>query len=423
MNIRFSNAFDTAAGRKVPEAIRNPDSRMRLILSALGVLAAVFIIWWFLTPSSGIKTEEMPPPPVRVGQVVQRDVTVTEHALGTVVANDTVQITARVTGQLLSADFKEGDLVHQGQVLFQIDPRPYQATLAEARAQLAKDQASLVNARNQAQRYTNLLKQGAISQQLADEAVAAAKGFVATVQADRAAIEAAALNVGYTTIRAPIDGKTGPILVQPGNMVVSGGGNSSTTTPNTAPVSSSQTGSGASSNTMVVLTQIQPIKVSFWLPQSDLPRIQDRWRAHKLTATVDRHDAGHKLLEAPVDFVGNAVSNTTGSIELRATFPNDDDTLVPGQLVDVTVALNSLKQALVVPQNAINIGPESRYVYKVAKNDAAELVPVTVLFENGNTAAVSGKLRPGDRVVTDGQLRVIPGKPVNVMGAPATKRR
>jgi len=323
----------------------------------------------------------------------------------------------------LSADFKEGDLVHQGQVLFQIDPRPYQATLAEARAQLAKDQASLVNARNQAQRYTNLLKQGAISQQLADEAVAAAKGFVATVQADRAAIEAAALNVGYTTIRAPIDGKTGPILVQPGNMVVSGGGNSSTTTPNTAPVSSSQTGSGASSNTMVVLTQIQPIKVSFWLPQSDLPRIQDRWRAHKLTATVDRHDAGHKLLEAPVDFVGNAVSNTTGSIELRATFPNDDDTLVPGQLVDVTVALNSLKQALVVPQNAINIGPESRYVYKVAKNDAAELVPVTVLFENGNTAAVSGKLRPGDRVVTDGQLRVIPGKPVNVMGAPATKRR
>jgi len=420
MNIRLSNAFDTASVRKVPAAIRNPSSRTRLILSVLGVLAAVFILWWLLAPSSGTKVQEMPPPPVRVGQVGQHDVTVTEHTLGTVVANDTVQITARVTGQLMSADFKEGDLVHQGQVLFQIDPRPYQATLAQARAQLAKDQAGLVNARNQAQRYTNLLKQGAISQQLVDEAVAAAKGFVATVQADKAAIDAAALNVGYTTIRAPIDGKTGPILVQPGNMVMSGSGNSSTASTNATTGSSQTSSSGAaSSNTLVVLTQIQPIKVSFWLPQSDLPRIQDRWQTHMLTASVDLHDAGHHLLEAPVDFVGNAVSNTTGSIELRATFPNQDGSLVPGQLVDVTVALNTLKNALVVPHDAINIGPDSRYVYKVGPHNAAQLVPVTVLFENGATTAVAGKLKPGDRVVTDGQLRIIPGKPVNVVGAPA----
>jgi len=423
MNIRFSNAFDSGTQR-IPAAVRNPDTRMRLILSLLGIALLVAAVWLasrLFFGGSGGKEHAQPAPPVKVAAVVQQDVTVTEHTLGTVVANATVQVTARVTGQLMTASFKEGDIVRAGQVLFQIDPRPYQASLEQARAQLAKDQASLVSATNDEKRYGALLAQGAATQQQVDQAVAAAKGFAATVQSDRAAIDMAALNVGYTTIRSPIDGKTGPIMIQPGNMVTSGGGSntSPTGTSNTATSTATSTGSGTSANPLVVITQIQPVKVSFSLAQSDLPRIQERWSQGKLAASVDLHEANARLLQAPVDFVGNAVSNTTGTIELRATFANTDSSLVPGQLVDVTVALATLPRALVVPHEAINIGPDSRYVYTADKNGNAQLVPVKVLFDSGSMAAVSGKLAPGTQVITDGQLRVIPGKPVQVQKARA----
>jgi multidrug efflux system membrane fusion protein len=425
MNIRFSNAFDSAAVQKMPAAIRNSDARLRLILSLIAVGALVVLVWlastlWhsLFAPAAGRKADTAPP--VKIAAVTQNDVTVTEHTLGTVVANATVQITARVTGQMMSASFKEGDIVHTGDVLFQIDPRPYQASLAQARAQMAKDQASLVSAQNDETRYTALAAQGAATKQQVDQAVAAAKGFAATVQSDRAVIEMAALNVGYTTIRSPIDGKTGPILIQPGNMVTTSGGSNSSPTasaPSTTSIGGTTTSGGTSANPLVVITQIQPVKVSFSLAQADLPRIQDRVRAGGLTASIDRHDASGKLIQAPVDFIGNAVSNTTGTIELRATYINADASLVPGQLVDVTVALNTLPHALIVPHQAVNLGPDGRYVYALDKNANAELVPVTVLFDSGATTAVSGKLKPGEKIITDGQIRVIPGKPVSVVKA------
>jgi multidrug efflux system membrane fusion protein len=425
MNIRFSNALDSAAVQKMPAAIRNPDTRTRLILSLIAVAALVALVWlastiWHSLFAPAVKKTELAPP-VKIAAVAQSDVTVTEHTLGTVVANATVQITARVTGQMMSAAFKEGDTVHTGDLLFQIDPRPYQASLAQARAQMAKDEASLVSAHNDEARYTALLAQGAATKQQVDQAVAAAKGFAATVQADRAAIDMAALNVSYTTIRSPIDGKTGPILIQPGNMVTTSGGSNSSPTAGTTTTSigGTTTGGGTSANPLVVITQIQPVKVSFSLAQADLPRIQDRVRAGGLTASIDRHDASGKLIQAPVDFIGNAVSNTTGTIELRANYINADASLVPGQLVDVTVALNTLPHALVVPHQAINLGPDGRYVYALDKNGNAELVPVTVLFDSGATTAVSGKLKPGEQVITDGQLRVTPGKPVSVVKARA----
>jgi multidrug efflux system membrane fusion protein len=418
MNIRISNVLDSAAVQKMPAAIRNPSSRVRLIASVIGVLALVALAWYLLSPA---KTKpEPPPPPVRVASVTQQTVTVTEHTLGTVVANSTVQVTARVTGQLMSAPFREGDIVHTGDVLFQIDPRPYQASLAQARAQLAKDEASLASARNDEVRYTSLAKQGAATQQQVDQAVAAAKGFAATVQSDRAAIDMAALNVGYTTIRSPIDGKTGPILIQPGNMVTtSGGSNSSPSATSTGTSSSGTTTSGGTSaNPLVVITQIQPVKVSFSLSQADLPRIQERAHAGQLFASIDMHDPSGRVIQTPVDFVGNAVSNTTGTIELRATYANADSSLVPGQLVDVTVTLATIPNALVVPHEAVNLGPDSRYVYALDKNGNAELVPVKVLFDAGTTIAVSGNLKPGEEVITDGQLRVVPGKSVSVVQPP-----
>ena len=238
--------------------------------------------------------------------------TVVEHTLGTVVANATVQVTARVDGQMMSAGFKEGDIVHAGQVIFRLDPRPFQAAVEQAQGTLAKDQAMLASAHNDQIRYDTLFKQNAISQQQRDQADANAKALAATVQSDRAALDVAKLNLDYSVIHSPIDGKTGPILIQPGNLVIANG-----------------------TNPLVTITQIQPVKVSFSLPQSDLPRIQNRAAQDTLTAAVDMHDTGGKPIQARVDFVSNAVSNTTGTIELRATFANADMRLVPGQLVDV----------------------------------------------------------------------------------------
>ncbi len=314
-----------------------------------------------------------------------------EHTIGTIVANSTVQVTSRVEGQLVAAHFKEGDIVHKGDLLFELDPRPFQAALAQAAATQKRDQAQLVSAQNDARRYTYLAAQGAASRSQADQFSAQANALAATVAADRASVETARLNLLYSRITAPIDGKTGPILIQPGNVVPANG-----------------------TNPLVVISQIQPVKVSFFLPQADLPRVQDQMRAHKLFASLQVHDAANTRLTAPVDFIANAVDNTTGTVELRATFDNSDFRLVPGQLLDVSVSLASLPNATVIPREAINQGPQGRYVY-VVENGNAVMRSIDLLYDDGTIAAIAGDVRPGDRVITDGQLRVAPGKPVTVV--------
>ena len=316
--------------------------------------------------------------PVRVANVLTRDMSVVEHTIGTVVANSTVSVTARVQGQLTKAFFKEGQMVKTGDLLFQIDPAPYQAAYDSAVANLATTQAK-------ADRYEKLRNQNAIAQQSIDDAQAA------YLQA-KANLDMAKLNLDYTQIRSPVDGKTGPILLQPGNLVSING--------ITAP--------------LVTITQIQPIKVSFNLPQSDLPRIQARALHGGLTATVDLHEAGGETLTAPVNFISNAVSNSAGTIELRATFPNEDGALVPGQLVDVTVALANIKDAMVVPRVAVNIGPDSQYVYVVTPENVVEQHNVKVLFDDGTNMAVASDIKAGDMVITDGALRALPGGKVTV---------
>lgn len=316
--------------------------------------------------------------PVRVANVVTRDMGVVEHTIGTVVANSSVSVTARVQGQLTKAFFKEGQMVKTGDLLFQIDPAPYQAAYDSAVATLASTKAK-------AERYQRLIGQNAISPQESDDAQAA------YLQA-KANLDMAKLNLDYTEIRSPVDGKTGPIMLQPGNLVSVNG--------ITAP--------------LVTITQIQPIKVSFNLPQSDLPRIQARAQHGGLTATVDLHDAGGETLTAPVNFISNAVSNSAGTIELRATFANEDGALVPGQLVDVTVALANIKGATVVPRVAVNIGPDSQYVYVVTPENVVEQHNVKVLFDDGTNMAVASDIKTGDMVITDGALRALPGGKVTV---------
>ena len=343
-------------------------------------LALVLGGFWYFTHDSGApKAKRNLAAPVKVAPVEIHDMAVIEHTIGTVMANSTVQVNARVNGQLTKAFFKEGQMVKTGDPLFEIDPRPYQAAYDNALATLATSKAK-------ADRYQKLLAQNAISPQ--DEEDAQAAYLVAKSNA-----EAARLNLEFTHIRSPVDGKTGAAMVQTGNMV-----------------------SATAMTPLVTIDQIHPIKVAFALPQTDLPLIQARQRGDGLTATVVSQGVGGKPLAAPVDFINNAVNNVTGTIELRATFKNEDNVLVPGQLLNVSVQLDDIPGGLVVPHEAINIGPDGNYVFAL-KGAKVVQKPVTVLFDDGKSTAVKGDLAPGESVVTDGQLRLVPGATVLVEGA------
>jgi multidrug efflux system membrane fusion protein len=368
---------------------RNDAPAGRARIYAIGGLALVLALggFWYFTHSSAPPPKRILAAPVKVAPVEIRNMAVIERTIGTVLANSSVSVNARIQGQMIKAAFKEGQMVKAGDVLFQIDPRPYQATYDNALA-------SMATAKAKADRYARLKTQNAIGGQDFDDAQAAYLEAKATA-------ESARLNLEFTTIRAPVNGKTGPILIQPGNMVAA-----STASTSATP--------------LVMLNEIQPVKISLSLPQSDLPRIQEMQRTKGLTVTVALHDAGGaEDIEVPVNFISNAVTGNTGTIELRATYPNQDMALVPGQLVDVVVALSEIPHAILVPREAVNTGPDGQYVYAV-REGTAQQVPVNVLFDDGVDDAVTGNLKKGEQVIVDGQLRVVPGAKVSISGA---KRR
>lgn len=379
-----------------PPAAQRPSARPGAIKWLFGgaALAVVLGAYWYANHRNG---DNHPAAPlavsVRVAPVIRGNMPVVERTIGTVVSNAMVQVTAVVPGPLMRAYFREGQMVKKGDLLFQIDPRGFQAALAQAKGQLAKDQALLAGAERDLRRDQRLMAAGAGTRQILEDQEATVAGDRGTVEADQGNVDNAAVNLGYTQIRSPIDGKTGPILIQPGN-VIAVTGTSSTTTP------------------LVTITQIQPIKVSFFLPQADLPRIQARQRSHGLTAVIDMRDGG-TWFSAPVTFTGNVVNDQTGTIELRVTLDNKNGVLVPGQVVDVSVALDDIPGAIIVPHEAVNDGPTGHYVF-VVRDGKAELCPVKVLFDDSHHVAVQGALKPGDQVVVDGQLRVVPGAPVSI---------
>jgi len=386
----MTDTFDSAEPAAGDLSWGRPRSKpwSRVILGITGIVLAVAGAWYFL--SSRPAANVAPPPPVTVARAGIGDVTALERTVGTVVAVSTVSVSAQVSGQLMSAAFQEGQIVHAGDLLFRIDPRPFAAALQQAEAALARDQANTSNAERDKARYTALLAQGAASTQQRDQTSATADADEATVNADKAAVTVAKLNLEYATIRSPITGKTGPILVQPGNLI---------------------TASNAA-NPLVTITQLQPIKVSISMPQSDLPRLVQQMHAGRLSAVVDLHSGAP--VTAPVDFIGNQVDAKTGTIELRATFPNTDGRLVPGQLVDVGVSMNQYAHATVVPRDAVNLGPASSYIYVVGRDNIASMHTVTELNDDGTIAAIAGDVKPGDVVIMQGQLRVIPGHAVTI---------
>jgi len=231
----------------------------------------------------------------------------------------------------------------------------------------------------------------AIAKQTVDDEKATVATDEGVVQSDEGSVENARINLGYTRIVSPIDGKTGPIQIQPGNVITVAG-----------------------STPLVTITQIQPIKLSFFLPQGQLTQIQNQMAAGKLQASVPMPGAPNGKEQAKVDFISNTVGANTGTIELRATFQNADQRLVPGQSVNVGVTLNQIAGATVVPRDAVNIGPDASYVYVVGAGNVVTSKPVQVLNDDGTVDAVLGGVKPGDQVVVEGQLRIVPGAKVQI---------
>jgi len=343
--------------------------------------------------------------PVRVATADVRDVPVVVRTIGTVLANSVVNIKSQIDGPLLTANFKEGQMVKKGDLLFQIDPAPFEATVRQSEAQMARDQAQLASAQADSERAVMLADRGIVSAQQRDQLVANAKALQATVEADKAALDRNKLNLGYTKIYSPIDGKTSAYIVYPGNQVRA----------------NDQAG-------LITITEIQPVKITFNLPQANLPKLQDRLRENALIASVTvRNDvveaatSGGAPVEdsgipVKVDFIGNTIDPRTGTIELRATFANPDFRFVPGELIDVAVRLETLTQAVNVPHEAVNVGQAGSFVFVIDANNKAEMRPVNVVYEDANVAVLGTGLKAGERVVTDGQLRLSPGVPVSIVG-------
>ncbi len=324
--------------------------------------------------------------PVVVSTVARKTVPVQVEAVGKVEPLSTVAVLARVGGELTSVHFTEGQEVQKGQVLFTIDPRPYQAALAQARAAVARDKAVAANSASDLKRYGDLVQKEYVTREQYDRIAAETASAGATVQADEAAVEAARLQLEYCTIRAPLSGRTGSLLVHQGNLVKAN-----------------------DAQPLVVINQIRPIYVSFSVPQAQLPEIE-RYRAGgHLAVEAVPSEGGGAPQQGTLSFIDNQIDRATGTILLKATFPNDSRALWPGQFTKVRLTLAQQADAVVVPTQAVQTGQQGQYVYVVRPDQTVESRVVQVSRTVGGDTVVSAGLTPGETVVTDGQLRLAPG--------------
>ena len=331
--------------------------------------------------------------PVTVASAVVKTMPVQLNAVGRVDPYNTVSVVSRVDGQILAVHFKDGQYVQIGDLLFSIDPRTFQAQLKQAQANLGKDQAQLENAQAQLQRNAAVVEKGYVSREQYDQALANANALKATVAADQAAVENAQLQLQYCSIQSPIDGVAGIVKVDVGNVVKA----QDTTNP------------------LVIINQIQPIYVSFYVPGTNLPEIQKYMAAGKPQVQATIPEAQQTPAYGELTFIDNMVSTTAGTIELRGTFANADRSLWPGQFVNVILTLTAQPGAIVIPSRAVQTGPQGQYAFVVKPDLTVEDRSVTLARTIDEEAVIAKGVSPGERVVTDGQLRLTPGATVRIV--------
>jgi len=350
------------------------------------------------TPASGRGGPQSAVVPIATALVAAKPIPLELNVIGSAEPYSTVAVRAQITGALTSVTFKEGDDVRKGQVLFTLDRRPLEAALEQARANLQRDTAQAANAKAQAQRYQDLAARGIATKEQVDTTTTAAAALDATLGADRAAVDNATVQLQYATIAAPISGRTGALMVNEGNLV-----RANDVTP------------------LVVINQVTPLYVSFGIPEARLPELK-RYMAQgsvKVEALAP-NDTGAPSV-GRITFVDNTVDPTTGTIRIKGTFPNETRHLWPGQFVNVSVTLMTDPRAIVVPTAAVQTGQQGQYVFVVKPDQTVELRTITVARAVDNETVIKEGLKAGETVVTDGQLRLIPGSRVSVKSGPGSK--
>jgi len=339
---------------------------------------------------------QAPKVPVSVARVEHRAVPYQIGASGIVEPMRTVDVTSQVSGSLMRVHFREGDEVGAGQVLFEIDPRPYQATLQQAEAALLRDLTQAQNAAREAARYQELAVTNTVTREDYEAKQAAADALAATVRADSASVAVARLNVEYATIRAPIGGRTGRVELHEGNVV------------------------RATGTSLVTINQLRPILVRFSVPAAQIPDLRRR-AGRTLPAFARASRDGAVPAEGVLSFMDNAVDTTTGTVLLKARFPNRDGALWPGEFVEITLILDVQSDAVVVPAQAVMTGQQGTYIFVVNGDGTAEQRAVTVTRTVDSIAVLAERLAPGTLVVTDGQLRLTADARVEIRAGPKTE--
>jgi membrane fusion protein, multidrug efflux system len=361
------------------------------------LLCLAAVAWWRLSLDAAptAKAQAAPPEvPVTPGVVSVRDVPQYLSGIGTVQAFNTVTVKSQVDGVIVNVAFTEGQEVQKGDLLYQIDPRPYEAALALALATKEKDQAQLVTAQTDLVRYGRLVGPGFQTRQSFDDQRGLVAQLTAAIKGDEAQIDTARVNLGYTAIRSPIDGRLGARLVDIGNLV------------------------HATDNTpLVMITQLKPIFVSFTMPQNDLDKIRQYQAKAPLDVVALAGDNKTELGEGKLTLIDNMIAQATGTIHLKATFPNADERLWPGEFVNLRLILRVRKGVPTVPAQTVQQGPDGEYAYVIGKDDTVERRNVTVIAEQNGLAVIGKGLSPGEHVVVAGQYRLTDGSRVRLLPA------
>jgi multidrug efflux system membrane fusion protein len=367
---------------KLRASLRLSPSRLFAAMAALLLLAAC--------STEAEKEKPSPAAPVTAGVAVTKNVPVAIRAIGTVEPYNSVSVRAQVAGEITGIYFQQGQEVAQGDLLFTIDPRPYQAALEAVLADLARDEATLKSAEEDVLRYRELIKKDYVTSQQYDQVVANADALKATVEADEAAVKNARINLDYCTVRAPISGRTGNVLVQLGNVIK------------------------ADDLPVVTINQITPVYVSFSVPEKYLSDIQRHFAKGALAVEATFPDKGASSFRGRLSFINNTVDSSTGTILMKATFRNNEKALWPGQFVNVTLALAVSENAVVVPSQAVQRGQQGDYVFVIKPDMTVELRSVQTGQQVDEDTVIRKGLDANEKVVTDGQLRLFPGARVEI---------